>query len=511
MRGESRAARWLRGVAGRDADQRFLASVIEAVPDAVLVKDQQHRFVLVNAAFARLIGYPIDALLGRSDYDFVPAEEARLFCARDDQVLASGEPLEHEETLTDSDGRQHWLNTRKSLVVAPDGSRYVVAVISDVTERVLAQRSMQESEERFRNLVEGSIQGTAIHQRGRPLFANQAFIDMVGFANVGEFMALRSTYDLVPPEDVQRLRGYGEARLRGEPAPTTYEHELIRADGSRLWLENRSRVITWDGAQAIQSVYVDITDRRRAEQALIAARDQADRANRAKSEFLARVSHELRTPLNAILGFSEIMRSEALGPLGGRYREFAQDIYDSGQHLLAIINDILDLTRVEAGRFELHEEVIEVAELLDTVRRLVAGRAEAAGLRLAVEMDVGLPALRGDKRVLKQVLLNLLSNAVKFTPVGGGVRVAADREPEGGIAIVVQDDGIGIAPADIPKVLEPFGQVDSALARRHAGAGLGLPISRALVELHGGRFALESMPGRGTRVTVRLPPDRVAG
>ncbi|MFO1057743.1 MAG: PAS domain S-box protein [Dongiaceae bacterium] len=501
------------GVAGGEAgeDQEFLARVIEAVPDAVLVKDERHRFVLLNSAFARLMGRTAATLLGHTDFDFVPPEEAGLFWRIDEEVLASGEPHENREILTDAAGRQHHLVARKSLVVAPGGRRYIVAVLSDVTERVLAERSLQQSEERFRNLIEGSIQGIVIQHRGRPLFANQAFAGIFGYAHPGEILALGDTYALTAPEDVGRLRGYGEARLRGAPAPAIFEHQAIRRDGSRIWLENRSRAVDWNGVRAIQSVCVDITERKRAEQALIAARDQADRANRAKSEFLARVSHELRTPLNGILGFSELMRTEALGPLGGRYREFSQDIHDSGAHLLAIINDILDIAKVEAGRLELREEEFGLAELLDTVRRLVAGRAEAAGLALAVDAAAGLPALRADRRALKQVLLNLLSNAIKFTPAGGAVRLQAARGSAGDIVLVVRDDGIGISAEDIPRVLEPFGQVDSALARRHAGAGLGLTISRALVELHGGRLELDSMPGLGTTVTVRLPPERVLG
>jgi PAS domain S-box-containing protein len=501
------------GVAGGDAgeDQLFLARVIEAVPDAVLVKDERHRFVLLNSAFARLMGRPVATLLGHTDFDFVPAEEARVFWAMDEEVLGTGKPHQNEETLTDAAGRQHHLIARKSLVVAPGGRRYIVAVLSDVTERVLAERSLQQSEERFRNLIEGSIQGIIIQHRGRPLFANQAFATMFGFAGPDEILALPDTYALVASEDVDRLREYGETRLRGAPAPAIFEHQAVRRDGSRIWLENRSRAVDWNGVRAIQSVCIDITDRKRAEQALIAARDQADRANRAKSDFLARVSHELRTPLNGIMGFSELMRTEAMGPLGARYREFAEDIYQSGAHLLAIINDILDIAKVEAGRFELREEPIGLPELLDTVRRLVAGRVEEARLALVVDAAADLPALRADRRALKQVLLNLLSNAVKFTPSGGEVRLLAGRRPGGEIVLVVQDNGIGIAAEDIPKVLEPFGQVDSALARRHTGAGLGLTISRALIELHGGGLELDSMPGLGTAVTVRLPRERVVG
>jgi len=212
-----------------------------------------------------------------------------------------------------------------------------------------------------------------------------------------------------------------------------------------------------------------------------------------------------------VLGFSEVICNEMFGPLGeARYKEFARDIHDSGLHLLAIINDILDLSKIEAGRLELHEEVISIEGLFDAVQRFVRERVENAGLRIAAEIPPGLPPVRADQRALKQVLLNLLSNAVKFTPAGGQITLQATLEPDGGVAFRVRDTGIGIAAADLPKALEPFGQVDSSLARKYEGAGLGLPISRALIELHRGRFVLASEPGIGTTVTFSLPPDRIA-
>jgi len=212
-----------------------------------------------------------------------------------------------------------------------------------------------------------------------------------------------------------------------------------------------------------------------------------------------------------VLGFSEILCEEMHGPLGAkRYKEFAQDIHDSGLHLLAIINDILDLSKIETGRLELHEEVISIEDLFDTAQRFVRERAQHAGLKIAVEIPPGLPPIRADRRALKQILLNLLSNAVKFTPAGGRITLQATVEPDGGVAFRVRDTGIGIAAHDMPKALEPFGQVDSSLARKYEGAGLGLPISRALVELHRGRLALASEPGVGTTVTISLPPERVA-
>jgi signal transduction histidine kinase len=243
---------------------------------------------------------------------------------------------------------------------------------------------------------------------------------------------------------------------------------------------------------------------------LTAARDEAEYANRAKSQFLAVMSHELRTPLNAIIGFSEIMFAEPYGPLGDkRYKQYAQDIHGSGGHLLSIINDILDLSKIEAGQAELNEEEVDLAALTAAVARIIQERAATAGITFHAESGEGLPWVRADRRALKQILLNLLSNAVKFTPKGGevGLRMAVDADR--GLRMIVYDTGIGIDPQDIPRAMSAFGQVDASWSRRYEGAGLGLPISRALIRLHGGTLDLESQPGTGTIVTVRLPPGRV--
>ncbi len=243
---------------------------------------------------------------------------------------------------------------------------------------------------------------------------------------------------------------------------------------------------------------------------LVAARDEAEYANRAKSQFLAVMSHELRTPLNAIIGFSEIMFAEPYGPLGdNRYKQYVQDIHGSGGHLLSIINDILDLSKIEAGQAELNEEEVDLAALTASVVRIMQERAATAGLAFLCESGEGLPWVRADRRALKQILLNLLSNAVKFTPKGGqvGLRMAVDDDR--GLRMIVYDTGIGIDPQDIPRAMAAFGQVDASWSRRYEGAGLGLPISRALIRLHDGTLEIASEPGMGTTVTVRLPPQRV--
>jgi signal transduction histidine kinase len=238
--------------------------------------------------------------------------------------------------------------------------------------------------------------------------------------------------------------------------------------------------------------------------------EAAELANRAKSEFLANMSHELRTPLNAILGFSEIIGGEMFGPTGHpRYVDYAKDIYTSGRMLLQIIDDLLDLSRVEHGKLELHPERLTAKDVIEGCLRLVDGRARDARLRIATELPELPLRFEADPLRLRQVLLNLLTNAIKFTPAGGNITVGAHRiEGSGEIRFFVADTGIGMTDAEIALALQPFGQAANAMTREHSGAGLGVPLAKGLVELHGGTLVIESKPSQGTRVTVTLPEAR---
>jgi len=258
------------------------------------------------------------------------------------------------------------------------------------------------------------------------------------------------------------------------------------------------------------AIWSDITELKEREETLRAARDEAEQASRAKSSFLASISHELRTPLNAIIGFSEIIQQELLGPVGTpEYRQYADDILGSGRHLLQIINDILDLSKSETGALSIDLAPVEIGHVVDACRRMMHDQCERAELTVDVALAPDLPWVDADAGRLKQILLNLISNAVKFTDAGGRIEIAA-MERAGGIAITVSDTGIGMAPEEIAVALEPFGQVDGDLNRRYEGTGLGLPLSKTLVELHGGRLAIDSTPGEGTRVTITLPAPLAA-
>ena len=296
---------------------------------------------------------------------------------------------------------------------------------------------------------------------------------------------LQEAYDALEQRVRERTAQLTEENARRK----RFEQELL---GSNKYLEDQSRRLEESAQNLVQ------------------ARDQADAANRAKSEFLASMSHELRTPLNAIIGFSQIIKDETFGPVGSfQYREYLQDIHASGQHLLGLINDILDLSKIESGTDKLDEDKIEILEIIRSALKLVGHRASKGGIEIELELADQLPALRADERKLKQILVNLLTNAIKFTDAGGEVTLRAWCRPDGGHVFQIVDTGIGIAPEDIPKALSRFGQVASDLNRKYEGTGLGLPLTKALVELHGGLLDLQSEPGVGTTVTVRFPAERI--
>ena len=318
----------------------------------------------------------------------------------------------------------------------------------------------------------------------------------------------------IDPRDHAAAKAAIRGLLSGGEDNVTVTVRGVHKRGTTVWLETTLRIV-WDapgGGMSYEVVGVarDVTRRRAMEEALAVAKEEAERANRAKSDFLAGMSHELRTPLNAIMGFGEIIECEMFGAIGHpKYVEYAGDIVRCGAHLLAIITDILDFAKADAGRLTLVEETVDLQEVIDASLAMLGERARTGGVDLRSAVAPGVGAVRGDARRLRQILVNLLSNSVKFTPSGGAVDLAARVRSDGWVVLSVRDTGIGIAPTDIPRVLEPFGQIDNVLRRPAEGTGLGLPLTKRFVEMHGGSFALESAPGAGTTVTVALPPERV--
>jgi len=389
----------------------------------------------------------------------------------------------------------------------------VLGVCNDVTKEVVAETARVRAERRYRLMAEEASDAILLYAPGgRIVFTSSALERITGRSGYeieeGKFLRL------VHPSDVEEAN-----KLRVRPAPNqtlTACYRLLHRDGHYVWLEVTIRGVYDDvTGEYLNTIAVlrDISERKAAELEMKQARDNAENANRAKSAFLANMSHELRTPLNAIIGFTDIMQHQMFGPLGHpRYAEYSKLIHESGQLLLDLISDLLDMAKIEAGKLVLHHEPIDLESTIADCVRLVQGRALANNIEVKMTMaSIGIK-LEADRRALKQVLLNLLSNAVKFTMNGGHVTVTTSQAG-GHVVIRVKDDGIGISEEDLPRLGHAFEQVvaDPLLAK--AGTGLGLALVNALVEQHNGSFRIESEVGVGTVVTIELPirqPKRAA-
>ena len=386
----------------------------------------------------------------------------------------------------------------------------IVAIRRVTREQVKVIEARNDALRQSAQMLGATIQsiedGIAVWDRDRKLqHWNRAYMQMWQFPE--SFLRSGVTMDemldeLAKTDRAQRL----ETDDLGKPAtdPKAFEPSgrwLYRRSDGRL-LSVRRLPIGDEGYMAICS---DLTAQKRHEDELVKAWEQAVIANRSKSEFLANVSHELRTPLNAIIGFSEVVERELFGPLGNeRYVSYVRDIRNSGEHLLSLINDILDLSKIEAGRFQLRMEEVDCNEIAQSVARLIRPRTVEHGLTMKIDLPDRPVVLNADKRAVKQVLINLLSNAVKFTPENGTVTLAS-RPWHDGVEFIVSDTGIGIDEKDMHVALAPFGQIDSQFTRKYEGTGLGLPIVKGIVELHGGTLEIKSEPTQGTSVIVRFP------
>ena len=378
--------------------------------------------------------------------------------------------------------------------------------VHDVTERRQIEERLHQQALIFDQVHEAVV---STDTYGKILSWNKGAERQSGFS--AEEMIGNSIDLCIAPQD--------KKRFWDEMAPLVYKNGSAEFD---IWLRHwdgtiyrgHSSVATVQDSQGktigAVSCNLDITEKYRAEQGLIEAKHQAETANRSKSEFLANMSHELRTPLNAILGFSQILMVGMLENKDlGRVHEYANDIFDSGTHLLEVINDLLDLAKIESGHMDLEEAEVDIGDVIAVCLRQVNGRAMDAGLKLVDAVQPDLPVLWADERKLKQVMLNLLSNAVKFTPKGGEIRVAAGLESHGGLTLSVRDTGRGMDRDEVELSLQPFGQAGNTLTRDHEGTGLGLPLSQSLCKLHGGTLEIDSTKGVGTTVSIHLPKARI--
>ena len=427
-------------------------------------------------------------------------------------AITEGKPFYYRTRSWNTNEPERFYDTHGD--VERDATGRVVAllgVVREVTAEVAAENKLREREAAYRFMTEEAIDMISRHgPDGTTTFVSPAVRHVLGYEP--ERYVGRSPLEDGHPDDFEHVR-VAIAKARKTGSPTTYSHRLRHRDGHYIWAETRLRFVTnpatGEHLGAI-SVTRDITARKRFEEELGAARERAEQANHVKSRFLANMSHELRTPLNAIIGFSDILAREMFGPVGNaQYAEYAKLINESGSMLLELINDILDMSKIEAGKFELRLEDILVRESVDAGVRMISRLAEQKQIEIGVRIEPQTLTLPADQRALKQILLNLLSNAVKFTDVGGRVDVEATAA-NGTVALVVRDTGVGIPKSALPRLAQPFEQASNDPARTHGGSGLGLALVKSLTQLHGGTLTITSEEGRGTQVTVTLPLEAAA-
>jgi signal transduction histidine kinase len=395
-------------------------------------------------------------------------------------------------------GSLTWLMVR-----ALDRQQQAADAVRAGEERLKRQSDLLQST--LENMGEGL---SVFDPSGRLMAWNSRFVEMLdlppelaGDTTLQDILALQSARGDFGPVD---LTVEAQERFERFFRDVPYVRERLTRNGRTLQIRRRAMP-----GGAVVSLYSDITERKASEVKMAQAWAQAELANRAKGDFLANMSHELRTPLNAIIGFSEILSGEHLGPLKNpRYLEYSNDIHSSGLHLLSIINDVLDMSKIEAGKLDIHEEEIAVGQLLAGSVRMVRERARKQQVDVVFDTHNPDHLIYADERAMKQCLLNLLSNAVKFSKVGGRVTVEAGIDAENRSILTITDEGIGMSEDELERALQPFGQAHSSTTRTYGGTGLGLPITQGLVEAHGGVLTIVSTPGKGTCVSITLPAER---
>jgi PAS domain S-box-containing protein len=445
-----------------------------------------------------------DALINMSH-----PEDRDMFRMAFQSVMEAPGPFHLRWRLIRGDGAERHLEMNGDVESDEDGAMVgIVGIVSDISLRVEAEEQLRSAVEAFRVLTEEANDLICRHDVSMAIqYCSPAVTRMLGY-DPAEMLGTVFTGIIISDDLPELMRTHRELLRPG--ASRTLMLRMRHKDGRELWVETVCRSVGDQASGRVHEIITvsrDVTARKMAEIEVNKARETAESANRTKSRFLATMSHELRTPLNAIIGFSDMLKSELFGPMGARYKEYAELIHESGSLLLDLINDILDMSKIEAGKFELALETFNAGEAVEAAARLLKAKAEQNGLTLIVAGD---PApVSADKRAVKQILINLLANAIKFTPRGGEIivtsAVAGDK-----VVLTVADTGVGIAPEDLPRLGRPFEQATQDAALANAGTGLGLALVRSLAQLHGGELSIDSTVGRGTTVTVTLAKRRIA-
>lgn len=505
----------------RESEERF-ALAVEGAAEGLWDWDLRRSTIFRSEHLRGMLGVPPDEDLQRWDWwaEQVHPDDFERYRDALKRHRASRESLfAAEYRVRHRDGTWRWILDRAVSRRGSDGRvERIVGAVTDISDRKTielqlkaANAVIEEKNQQIQVALDNISQGLALFDSDdRLMLFNRRYRELyrmdgtmrVGVTRRALMEASIAAGNFTPEEAATVIRRTLQGGASG------LRHVVHRlTDGTVI--EVTTTQLPGGGTVA---TYTDVTPREHREQEMRAARDAAEAANRAKSAFLANMSHELRTPLNAVIGFSDVMKAEMFGPLGSEnYISYASDIHASGQLLLDLINDILDISKIEAGKAEVAEEVFDLHEVVEASILLCREQAAASSLVLRARVATDLPRLRGDSRYVRQILLNLVSNAVKFTPGGGRVTVCVWREPQGGIVLAVADTGIGIPEKMQTRVFEPFFQVQSDLAREYQGTGLGLSLVKGLTELHGGRVEVTARRRRGTIFRVRLPAYRNVG
>ncbi|HUB44085.1 MAG TPA: PAS-domain containing protein [Acetobacteraceae bacterium] len=489
---------------------RGLDAILDAIPQGICVFGPDQRVTMFNRAHAQVMaGVPL--AIGDHWLDVVRrrAEAGEYGQGNVEEIVAQQTALDANRPQVRRRRRPNGMVVDVRTVPLPTGG--FILVVSDITPLTAAEAELSHRAEEMAAMLASIHHGVMLWGGDHRLIASNAAVAHMMNHPQGLLTPGR-TEDEILANMVQRgelgdgpaAQAYADG-LRQLDRSTTYNRTLRLRDGRVI--DIRSEPIPGGGWV---STYTDVTETRQTEEELRHAKEAAETANQAKSRFLATMSHELRTPLNSVIGFSDALLREAPNPTPARVAEFARQINEAGRSLLNLINIILDVARIEAGRFDLASDIVDVGRLVRAAVRQADAAAQAAEIALRVELPDHLPRLHGDERRLAQVLRQLLSNAVKFTEIGGTVTAGARLEPDGSLLIFVRDTGIGIPEGDLERVFEPFTQLDSTLARRYQGSGLGLYVSRALVSGHGGGLSLASRAGEGTTAEIRLPAAQLA-
>jgi PAS domain S-box-containing protein len=499
-----------------EQQRAFMLSIFDADPNLIFVKDRRGRFIFVNKAVADLFfTTPDEVVLSHNAEVHANDEELKVYDEGDQKVLSTRSPVSLEESLTRADGVVGWYTTHKRPLLAPNGELFVLGISVDITEQRRIDQLLHETYRRLELAVDAGQLGLWDWDVAAGiLYLSPGWKAHLDYEDAELPNTLETWTSRLHPEDSARVLDQVNLHVKDAAAGDRFMSEFrMRArDDSWRWLASYG-VVVRDGQGAgvrVTGFHADITERKEREAAQEAIREnqRLERLARMKDEFLANMSHELRTPLNAVLGQTEVMSEGVFGPITPEQRASLRTIEESGQHLLSLINDVLDISKSTVGHLELEFTTVSVDQVCQESLRLVREQARRKGIPVSYEAGGSGRSVWADHRRLRQVLINLLTNAQKFTPEGGRIGLAVAARPGGEVALTVWDTGPGIAKEDQQRIFEPFIQLDVGLSRRHEGTGLGLALVRRLVDLHQGRLELESEVGRGSRFTVVLPPEK---